>query len=29
MYKDAMARMGNRHDGAAVAKAFIKFLVQD
>lgn len=29
MYKDAWARMENRHDGATVAKAFIKFLVQE
>lgn len=29
MYKDGMDRVGNRHDGVAVAKAFIKFLLED
>lgn len=29
MYKEAMNRVGNRHDGVTVAKAFLKFFLED
>ena len=29
MYKDGMDRVGNRHDGVVVAKAFIKFVLEE
>lgn len=29
MYKDGMDRVGKRHDGVVVSKAFVKFLLQD
>jgi len=29
MFKDGMDRVGKRHDGVAVSKAFIKFLLED
>lgn len=28
-YEDAMARVGKRHDGVAVAQAFLRFLLED
>ncbi|KAL5594122.1 hypothetical protein BROUX41_001168 [Berkeleyomyces rouxiae] len=29
MYKDAMARINNRHDGVAIAQAFIRFMTSE
>jgi len=29
MYEDGIARVGNRHDGVAVARAFLKFLLEE
>jgi GMP synthase-like glutamine amidotransferase len=28
-YRDAMDRVGNHHDGVAVAKGFLRFLLED
>jgi hypothetical protein len=27
--KDALARVGNHHDGVVIAKAFLRFLLED
>ena len=29
VYKDGLARVGKDHDGVAVAKAFLRFLLED